>query len=300
MNAISGASAATATPAAAQPAPPDPALDDRAVVFRGDGEPKTPAGMIARLAELDAQSALDPDNYSLGGSVEALERHFADLLGTEAAIFMPTGTLANHLAIRRHCGIRPRAIVQEQSHLYHDSGDTVTRLSSINLVPLAPGRPHFTAEELEDTLSASVSGRVINEVGAVMIESPVRRQSGQVVPIDLMRQITPDVPRARHTHPPGRRAPVHDVGSHRHTRRRLRRHVRHHLRVPVQVLRRPLRRDTVRQRGLRGRPLPRAPSLRRRPARLLLRRRARHRRLGRDSSGASATQWTRRACFSSG
>ena len=47
MNAISGASAATATPAAAQPAPPDPALDERAVVFRGDGEPKTPAGMIS-------------------------------------------------------------------------------------------------------------------------------------------------------------------------------------------------------------------------------------------------------------
>lgn len=187
MNAIS---AATATPAAAQPAPPDPALDDRAVVFRGDGEPKTPAGMISRLAELEARSALSPDNYSLGGSVEALERHFAETLGTEAAIFMPTGTLANHLAIRRHCGTRPRAIVQEQSHLYHDSGDTVTRLSAINLVPLAPGRPHFTAEELEDTLDASTSGRVINEVGAVMIESPVRRQSGKVVPIDVMRQIT--------------------------------------------------------------------------------------------------------------
>ena len=183
MNAISGAS--TATPAA-----PAPALDDRAVVFRGDGEPKTPAGMISRLAELDAQSALDPDNYSLGGSVEALERHFAEMLGTESAIFMPTGTLANHLAIRRHCGTRPRAIVQEQSHLYHDSGDTVTRLSAINLVPLAAGRPHFTADELEETLEASVSGRVINEVGAVMIESPVRRQSGQVVPIDVMRQIT--------------------------------------------------------------------------------------------------------------
>ena len=139
MNAISGASAATATPAVTQSAPPDPALDERAVVFRGDGEPKTPAGhRAARLAELEAESALSPDNYSLGGSVEALERHFAGLLGTEAAIFMPTGTLANHLAIRRHCGTRPRAVVQEQSHLYHDSGDCVTRLSAINLVPLAP------------------------------------------------------------------------------------------------------------------------------------------------------------------
>ena len=190
MNAISGASAATATPAATQSAHPDPALDERGVVFRGDGEPKTPGGIVRRLAELEAESALSPDNYSLGGSVEALERHFAGLLGTEAAIFMPTGTLANHLAIRRHCGTRPRAIVQEQSHLYHDSGDCVTRLSAINLVPLAPGRPHFTADELDEALGASTGGRVLNEVGAVMIESPVRRQSGRVVPIDVMRQLT--------------------------------------------------------------------------------------------------------------
>ena len=190
MNAISGASAATATPAVAQSAHPDPALDERAVVFRGDGEPKSPAGIVRRLAELDAESALSPDNYSLGGSVEALERHFAGLLGTEAAIFMPTGTLANHLAIRRHCGTRPRAIVQEQSHLYHDSGDCVTRLSAINLVPLASGRPHFTVDELDEALGASTGGRVLNEVGAVMIESPVRRQSGRVVPIDVMRQVT--------------------------------------------------------------------------------------------------------------
>ena len=57
-------------------------------------------------------------------------------------------------------------------------------------MPLAPGRPHFTADELAEALGASTGGRVLNEVGAVMIESPVRRQSGRVVPIDVMRQVT--------------------------------------------------------------------------------------------------------------
>ena len=191
------ASPATATATAASPsAPPAPAADPRAVVFRGDGEPKSPQAMISGLAELEAQSALAPDNYSLGGSVEALEDYFARELGTEAAIFMPTGTLANHLAIRRHCGAKPRAIVQEQCHLHHDSGDCVTRLSSINLVPLAPGRPYFTTSELLAALDDSTSGRVLNEVGAVMIESPVRRQDGKVVPFHVMRLIT-DICRER-------------------------------------------------------------------------------------------------------
>ena len=103
---------------------------------------------------------------------------------------MPTGTLANHLAIRALCGTKTRVIVQEQSHLYHDSGDCVTQLSGINLVPLARGRTGFTLEELKEAIVESTSGRVANPVGAVMIESPVRRQMGQVVPFQEMKAMT--------------------------------------------------------------------------------------------------------------
>ena len=151
------------------------------VIFRGDGDPTPPGLLVRQLAELDSDAALDQDSYSLGGNVEELERRFAEALGKEAAIFMPTGTLANHLAIRALCGGNPRAVVQEQSHLYNDTGDGVTQLSGINLVPLAKDRACFTLDEVKAAVSASNSGRVANPVGAVMIESPVRRQMGRVI-----------------------------------------------------------------------------------------------------------------------
>ena len=160
------------------------------VIFRGDGEPKTPSMMLQRLAEFDQKFTLKEDAYSLGGTVEQLEKKCAEMLGKEAAVFMPTGTLANHLAIRRLCGIKPRAIVQEQSHLYNDSGDCVTRLSNINLIPLAKERPYFTLETLKAAVEQAEGGRVINPVGAVMVESPVRRQSGKIVPFDEMKTVT--------------------------------------------------------------------------------------------------------------
>ena len=163
---------------------------DTSVVFRGDGEPKSPQSMLRQLVEAETQSGLGSDSYSLGGDVAKLEVRFAELLGKEAAVFMPTGTLANHLAIRALCNGKPRAIVQEQSHLYHDSGDCVTQLSGINLVPLAKGRPGFALEELRGVVEESTAGRVLTPVGAVMIESPVRRQSGQVVPFPEMKAIT--------------------------------------------------------------------------------------------------------------
>ena len=170
-------------------APAIHAYSPQAVVFRGDGEPKMPEGAAIRLAEIARRRGIDADEYSQGGVVGELEAAFADKLGKEAAVFMPTGTLANHLAIRLLCANKPRAIVQERSHLYHDTGDCVQQLSGINLVPLAPSRPYFTLDEVRRAVSESESGRVLAPVGALMIESPVRRQRGQIMPLDEMRSV---------------------------------------------------------------------------------------------------------------
>jgi threonine aldolase len=160
------------------------------IVFSGDGEPQSPESIVGRLNSMLTAGDLHPDTYSLGGSVEAFERRMADELGKEAAIWMPTGTLANHLALRRHSGINARVVLQEQSHIYQDEGDALARLSGLNAIPLAKGKPYFTVAELQEAMRSSVTGRVLNPVGAVSIESPVRRQAGQILPWDEMQSIT--------------------------------------------------------------------------------------------------------------
>ena len=162
---------------------------DRAVFFQGDGERQSPAVTIRRLAEFEAKHGIAPDSYSLGGTVEELERVMAAALGKEAALFLPTGTLANHMAIRRHCGTRGQALVPEQSHIYRDTGDGVARLSGIQLVPLAPDRPGPTAAEVAVALDRVATDRVRSEVGAVVLESPVRRQMGRVIAYEEMTEI---------------------------------------------------------------------------------------------------------------
>ncbi len=159
------------------------------VVFAGDGEPRRPEEMARRLARIASERGIRADSYSLGGAVADLEDRFARVLGKQSAVFMPTGTLANHLAVRGLCAGRPRAIVLEQSHLYHDSGDCVQRLSGINLVPVAPDRAHFTQEDAREAVARSSGGRVSSPVGALVVESPVRRQRGRVMPFDEMKRV---------------------------------------------------------------------------------------------------------------
>jgi len=160
-----------------------------AVDFAVDGAPHTPAEYAALLSRL-AADGIGVDEYSRGGVVERLEARFASLLGKEAAVFMPSGTLANHLAVRTLCGPKRRAIVQEISHLYNDSGDCAEQLSQLTLMPLVPGKATFTWDDVARVLERSAGARVVLPVGAISIESPVRRLHGQTFDFGEMQRIS--------------------------------------------------------------------------------------------------------------
>src|SRR6185436_13484002 len=153
--------------------------DDRRVRLSGDGLGLSPAEYAALLHRLLDEKGIVPDSYSLGGVVEELEERCARVLGKERAIFMPTGTLANHLAVRALAAGSSRVIVQEESHLYQDEGDCAQTLSNLTLMPLAAGRATFTAADLERVLDTTKGARVVSRVSAISIETPVRRKQGE-------------------------------------------------------------------------------------------------------------------------
>ena len=149
------------------------------VRMSGDGLGLTPLDHGRILSRLADEGRIARDSYSNGGVVGELEERFAALLGKERAVFMPTGTLANHLAVRALAGGRGRAILQAESHLYNDSGDCVQTLSGITIMPLAPGRATFTLDEVEDVIDRTASGRVSRPVSVISVETPVRRRFGE-------------------------------------------------------------------------------------------------------------------------
>jgi len=134
----------------------------------------TPAETTELLSELAEK--IDPDNYSQDGTVAQLESRFAQMLGKEAAIFMPTGTMANHLAVRALCAGRgTRVIAQANSHLVNDAGDCAQVLSGLNPVSLAQGKPFFSGADIADFIARTQDSKVAVSVAAVAVESPVRR-----------------------------------------------------------------------------------------------------------------------------
>ena len=175
LGALGGATSAPV--GAAQPGPR--AADGSTVRMLGDGLGLTPGECAQVWTALAEKGGIAPDDYSNGGSVEQLEQAFAAEIGKERAVFMPTGTLANHLAVRALAGGQGRVVVQAESHLYNDSGDCVQVLSNLPLIPLGAGRASFSLDELEEAVERARTGRVATGVRVISIESPVRRRLGE-------------------------------------------------------------------------------------------------------------------------
>jgi threonine aldolase len=161
----------------------------KAVNFTRDGIDLSPLEYSQLLFELAEDGKIRADSYSRGGTVEDLEVMFAELLGKESAVFMPTGTLANHIALRKLAGEDKKVIVQAESHIYNDSGDCAQILSGLNLIPMAPERATFTLKEVRSAVRRASSGRVLSPVGVISIETPVRRMHEEMFDFKEMTQI---------------------------------------------------------------------------------------------------------------
>jgi threonine aldolase len=158
--------------------------------LKADGLGLEPAEYVAELGKLIANQPLIADTYSAGGAVAELEQKFAQALGKERALFMPTGTLANHVAVRTLAGANNRVLVQMESHLYNDTSDCAEQLSGLKLIPLAPGKATFELAEVQHWVERSAAGPITTRIGAIAIESPVRRSDQAMFDFAEVRKIS--------------------------------------------------------------------------------------------------------------
>lgn len=131
-----------------------------------------PAAWLREVAA--ATSAPDLDRYGSGGEVEALEREVADLLGTEAAAFFPSGVMAQQAALRSWVerSSSDAVAVHALSHFVRHELDALPQLHGLRLQHLTEDPRPAQAADL-----AELPG----PLAAVSIELPLR-DAGYLLP----------------------------------------------------------------------------------------------------------------------
>ena len=162
------------------------------VNFIYDGLNFSPGEYLEKLSEINQVKPIEPDFYGNGGTTKALEDAFAKITGKEKAIYLPTGTMANQLAIKLLNGNNTKVIVPENSHVFRDEADAAQSVHRKRLIPLKNmGKPYFELADLEEIIAYTDKNEVFKSgLGTVVIENPIRRADGTAVPIETIKEIS--------------------------------------------------------------------------------------------------------------
>lgn len=160
-------------------------------IFDGKGYPLYPNAYLNKLSEINKNTPIEYDFYSQGGDVTKLEKKFAEITGKEAAIYLPTGTMANQIAIKLLSEDNTKVIVPENSHIYRDEADAAQSVHNKRLIPVGKGKHHYELSDLKKEISYLNAEEVFRSgLGTVVIENPVRRANGRFVPLQTIKEVT--------------------------------------------------------------------------------------------------------------
>ncbi len=88
------------------------------------------------MREAMAEAEVGDDVYRDDPTVNRLEELAAEMLGKEAALFVPSGTMGNLLALLVHCQRGDEVIVGNQSHIYLNEAGGMSALGGIQPCPI--------------------------------------------------------------------------------------------------------------------------------------------------------------------
>jgi threonine aldolase len=143
----------------------------------------TPEMRIAMMA-----APLGDDVLGDEPTVQALERKIATMLGKEAGLFVPSGTMANQLAIRGHCEAGDEIIAHGESHIIHYETGAPAALSGCMIRPLDGPRGIFNA----DSVHAAIRHRDIHSPKSRLLvaENTHNRGGGSVWTLEQFRSVS--------------------------------------------------------------------------------------------------------------
>jgi len=151
--------------------------------LRSDTVTLPTAGMRAAMAAAE----VGDDVYGEDPTVRRLEERAADLLGTEASLFMPSGTMANQTAIACHTRPGQEVIVEAGSHIYNVELGTMARFSGVQPRVIPGARGVFTVEQVASAIRPNLY--YLAPTGLVCLENTHNAAGGRIWPLDEARRV---------------------------------------------------------------------------------------------------------------
>jgi threonine aldolase len=150
--------------------------------LRSDTVTRPSAAMRAEMARAE----VGDDVYREDPTVNRLQEAVAELLGKEAALFMPSGTMSNQVAVKAACR-GGEAICEADAHTFHYEMAAAAARSGIQLVPVPGSRGVLTWADIEGAIRPVAD--YFPRTGLICLENTHNRAGGTVFPVEVMADV---------------------------------------------------------------------------------------------------------------
>ncbi len=140
-----------------------------------------------KMRKAMAEAVVGDDVLGDDPTVQKLERLSAETMGKEAALFCPSGTMANSIAVKMWTNVLEEVIVEERSHIYNMESTHMTFISGVTPRPVRSVRG---AMDPADVLAAIRKANVHTpQTTLICLENTHNNWGGAVIPLENFKAI---------------------------------------------------------------------------------------------------------------
>lgn len=131
-----------------------------------------------QMLEVMMQAKVGDDVFKADPTVNELQEKIATMFGMEAALFFPSGTMANQTAIKLHTQPGDKMICDKYAHVYNYEGGGAAFNSGVTSHLIDGDRGMFTAKQLSEAISGSRTDIHVPYTRLVEIENTTNKGGG--------------------------------------------------------------------------------------------------------------------------
>jgi threonine aldolase len=135
-----------------------------------------------------AEAEVGDEQYGEDPTVNRLEQMVAELLGKEAAVFLPSGTMCNEIALRVHCRPGDEVLIHPTAHPLHFESGGPAALAGVMARPVDGPRGQYDAPALEAAIRPDF--RLFPRSRLVWVEQTSNLGGGSIWPLERVRAVT--------------------------------------------------------------------------------------------------------------
>ena len=139
------------------------------------------------MREAMAEAEVGDDVFGEDSTVNRLQERAAEWMGKEGALFVPSGIMANQLAVRLLTQPGDEVIIEAQAHVFHYEAGAGGALSGIQFYPLAGARGVLEADQVADAIRTDEN--YLPPTRLICLENTHNRGGGTIYPLENIKAI---------------------------------------------------------------------------------------------------------------